>query len=81
MKNTKQKDIFNQIYKNNSWNDTESVSGSGSRLNNTKNLRKDLIYFIDHDDESNGLNKMSLYKLKNIKCYINNYKNSRRKYV
>lgn len=32
--------IFNKIYRLNNWGDTESVSGSGSNLSNTENLRK-----------------------------------------
>lgn len=36
------KEKFTEIYKNNSWGDKESVSGAGSRINYTQNLRSDL---------------------------------------
>jgi hypothetical protein len=38
--------IFNNIYKNNAWNSKESVSGSGSTLNQTKKIRKVLPKLI-----------------------------------
>lgn len=39
-------DIFTDIYKNNGWNGGESVSGSGSSIENTKRLRKALPELI-----------------------------------
>jgi SAM-dependent methyltransferase len=34
--------VFNKIYRNNNWGDSYSVSGPGSNLKNTENLRKEL---------------------------------------
>lgn len=39
-------EVFTKIYNNNSWGSAESVSGGGSELGNTVNLRKNLDYLI-----------------------------------
>lgn len=39
-------EIFENIFKTNLWGDAESVSGHGSRLENTKNLRITLAYLM-----------------------------------
>lgn len=40
------KTIFNQIYLRNAWKDNESSSGSGSNLQNTMQLRKELVPMV-----------------------------------
>ena len=40
------KDRFTYIYSSNYWPSKESVSGPGSEIENTKNIRKELIKFI-----------------------------------
>ena len=74
MKNNEK--IFTDIYNSNGWGDTESVSGSGSRIENTTNLRKELIYLIDKlniksilDVPCGDMNWMSKVDLKNIRYY------------
>ena len=42
------KQIFNFYYKTNQWKSKESASGTGSTLQQTKNIRKALLQFI-HD--------------------------------
>jgi glycosyltransferase involved in cell wall biosynthesis len=39
--------IFTNIYQNNSWNSLESKSGTGSTLNNTKKLRRELVTIVN----------------------------------
>jgi len=41
------KEKFTEIYKSNYWNSEESVSGSGSQLDNTENIRKKLPILFD----------------------------------
>ena len=42
----KQKNIFEKIYKTNYWGSSESISGPGSDLNNTLNIRYELPKII-----------------------------------
>lgn len=42
--------IFNKIYKVNNWGDSQSVSGPGSNLQNTENLRKELPLILKELD-------------------------------
>jgi len=51
--------IFNKIYKNNNWGDRHSVSGPGSNLSNTENLRKELPPI---------LNELNVKSLLDIPC-------------
>ena len=41
-KNKLTNEVFTEIYKNNHWKSSESISGTGSELEQTKSLRKDL---------------------------------------
>lgn len=70
------KEIFTQIFNENYWGDDESVSGPGSKLENTKNLRKELPKIIKKygiksilDVPCGDMNWMSKVDLSNIKYY------------
>lgn len=74
MKNNAQ--IFTDIYNSNGWGDIESISGPGSRIENTVNLRKELIYLVNKlniksilDVPCGDINWMSKVDLKNIRYY------------
>lgn len=47
--------IFNKIYRINNWGDTESISGPGSGLKNTENLRKELPLILSELDTKSFL--------------------------
>lgn len=74
MKNNEK--IFTDIYNLNGWGDIESISGPGSRIENTVNLRKELIYLVNKlniksilDVPCGDMNWMSKVDLKNIRYY------------
>ena len=68
--------IFNSIYKENKWGDDESVSGSGSRLENTENLRNCISLLLKHyniksiiDAPCGDMNWIKMINLDAIKYY------------
>ena len=68
--------IFTNIFNKNGWGDNESVSGFGSRLENTRNLRYELEYLIKVlniksiiDAPCGDMNWMSHVNLNDIKYY------------
>lgn len=74
MKNNEK--IFTDIYDNNIWGSKESVSGVGSELDNTKNLRKEINYLIKIlniksilDAPCGDMNWFSKINLNNITYY------------
>jgi SAM-dependent methyltransferase len=48
--NKKPKEVFNDIFQQNSWGDKESVSGPGSRLNRTDKIRQSLPQLLKKYD-------------------------------